>query len=244
MKLYLYCIFFLIFTHFGVTAQNGNAYYIKKAKGKDTISSLVDKASINNNTKSELSTIDKTLSDFQYILRFNLDFAEYDKVKNIDDNSFKSKFASAFSGFSGKVYFNRASKLIITSSDITGKVFLVKKSSDDIIWKLTKEKVIINGLTCYKANSTIFEEGRRGTKEIGVVAWYAPEINIPYGPDGYGGLPGLIIQLEKGNIVTSLKKIELFEKKIVIDIPKKGNFILEKDYNEYIKNLVLNRNKN
>ena len=213
MKCYAYYIIFFISIHFGAISQNGNAYYTKKTRGEDSLRSSNTYLKIDNNVKNALASVDNTLSSFKYILRFSSDLADYEKIKNIDDSSFKNKFSNAFSGFSGKVYFNRITKSIILSSDITGKVFFVTKKFNEIKWKLTKEKIIINDLTCYKATTTISEEGRRGIKKIDVIAWYTPEINIPYGPDGFGGLPGLIIQLEKGRIITSLQQIEFVEKK-------------------------------
>ena len=45
--------------------------------------------------------------------------------------------------------------------------------------------------------------------EFTIEAWYTPEIPMPYGPIGYGGLPGLILQLERSHVIFIAKEITL-----------------------------------
>jgi len=54
-------------------------------------------------------------------------------------------------------------------------------------WKLADETRIINTITCKKAEVRF--KGRNW------IAWYAPEIPLPYGPMKFSGLPGLIIKI-------------------------------------------------
>ncbi len=54
-------------------------------------------------------------------------------------------------------------------------------------WQLVNEESKISNLTCKKA--TINYKGRNWT------AWYSTEINLPYGPYKFGGLPGLIVKI-------------------------------------------------
>lgn len=59
-------------------------------------------------------------------------------------------------------------------------------------WQLTKGDSIINGLACKRAVCRY--AGRS------YIAWFAPSINLPYGPYLFGGLPGLIMCLcDKSN---------------------------------------------
>ncbi len=60
-------------------------------------------------------------------------------------------------------------------------------------WKLIDETRIINAITCKKAEVTF--KGRNW------IAWYSPEIPLPYGPYKFSGLPGLIVKIadDKGN---------------------------------------------
>ena len=61
---------------------------------------------------------------------------------------------------------------------------------EDVIkdWKLVNETQTINTFSCKKA--TLRYKGRDW------IAWYTPEIPLPYGPYKFTGLPGLVIKME------------------------------------------------
>ncbi|WP_429934135.1 GLPGLI family protein [Chryseobacterium sp. MIQD13] len=67
-------------------------------------------------------------------------------------------------------------------------------------WKLVNETKIINTINCKKAVVTF--KGRNW------IAWYSPEIPLPYGPYKFSGLPGLIIKItdDKGDYDFELVK--------------------------------------
>ena len=69
-----------------------------------------------------------------------------------------------------------------------------------------------------------------------VIAWYCPEIPYKFGPAGYGGLPGMILELQEKNNVFGAIKIELKAPLEKIQIPKKGIKISHQEYqNLFIK---------
>ena len=77
-------------------------------------------------------------------------------------------------------------------------------------WTITKETKEIDGYTCYKATSPLFTDGKKSEdSKLNVVAWFAPKIPVPYGPNGYGGLPGLILELQKYVSTIYVKSINL-----------------------------------
>ncbi len=67
-------------------------------------------------------------------------------------------------------------------------------------WKLIDESKVVSTITCKKAEVRF--KGRNW------IAWYAPEIPIPYGPMKFSGLPGLIIKItdDKGDYDFELVK--------------------------------------
>jgi len=67
-------------------------------------------------------------------------------------------------------------------------------------WKLVDETKVINTINCKKAEVTF--KGRNW------IAWYSPEIPLPYGPYKFSGLPGLIIKItdDKGDYDFELVK--------------------------------------
>ena len=85
---------------------------------------------------------------------------------------------------------------------------------------LTKE---INGLTCNEAFCSF--HGRD------YVAYYSPDIPLRYGPDVFGGLPGLIMELQDGNseYIWSLQDFEPCDYEHVITINRKDLKELSRD---------------
>ncbi|MDV6167520.1 GLPGLI family protein [Flavobacterium sp. DG1-102-2] len=64
---------------------------------------------------------------------------------------------------------------------------LVKDEYNNLKWDITGETKTIAGYACIKATTSF-----RGREWI---AWFAPEIPLPYGPWKLHGLPGLIIEV-------------------------------------------------
>ncbi len=79
-------------------------------------------------------------------------------------------------------------------SVLTYKVSVIKN------WKLINESKVINTINCKKAEVTF--KGRNW------LAWYSPEIPLPYGPYKFSGLPGLIVKItdDKGDYDFELVK--------------------------------------
>jgi GLPGLI family protein len=70
-------------------------------------------------------------------------------------------------------------------------------------------------------------------KEQVITAWYTPEIPVNQGPEGYWGLPGLILEVNDGKTVILCSKIVLNPKeKVVIKPVSKGKVISQKLFNE------------
>ena len=72
-------------------------------------------------------------------------------------------------------------------------------------------------------------------KEITITAWYTPEIPINQGPEGYWGLPGLILEVNDGKTVILCSKVVLNSKeKVEIKAPSNGKEISQKEYDETV----------
>ena len=66
-----------------------------------------------------------------------------------------------------------------------------------------------------------------------ITAWYTPEIPVNQGPEGYWGLPGLILEVNDGKTVILCSKIVLNPKeKVVIKPASKGKVISQKLFDE------------
>ena len=72
-------------------------------------------------------------------------------------------------------------------------------------------------------------------KEITITAWYTPEIPVSQGPEGYWGLPGLILEVNDGKTITLCSKVIMNSKdRVDIKASTKGKVISQKDYDETV----------
>lgn len=107
-------------------------------------------------------------------------------------------------------------------------------------WQLTRDTKTIQHLTCYKAIGQFTVTSDRAPKQSTLIAWYCPSIPNSFGPRGYGGLPGLILQLQAGNVSFSAKKIDLKQTIPSINLPKNGTVITKRAYLNQLKHQVKN----
>lgn len=232
-------IVFLIFFSLVSFAQlKGRAFYVK--------SSSHDFSSTNVSRGNEMNKLYKSVNgnieNMEFVLKFNDSLASYREIKKLDadESDTALRISKIFSGYSGPYYYELKNLKVIRKNG----EYLVESLLTDFEWVLSKDKLVINNLTCYKATTTLKLQGRKGEILRPVVAWYTTDINISAGPDGFGGLPGLIIQVETNNVVTTLRKIQFSNDRIDVEKPDKGKKITEKEYNSIMKELVENRRKN
>ncbi len=109
-------------------------------------------------------------------------------------------------------------------------------------WNITSESKKIENFICYKATQEItIINGTKNTDRSAKIlkktltAWFSPEIPYSFGPAGYGGLPGLIIELQDENKVFGLQKLEALPENTKINLPIKGKEISSTEYNLMLK---------
>lgn len=99
-------------------------------------------------------------------------------------------------------------------------------------WTVTGEKKIIEGYECLKATKNILLNNRL---PIQVTAWFTPEIPFPFGPKGYGGLPGLIVALDERGFYFYAKRIDFLDKRLTIEKPAKGTVVSPAEFHQLQK---------
>ncbi|MCH3881566.1 MULTISPECIES: GLPGLI family protein [Tenacibaculum] len=121
-------------------------------------------------------------------------------------------------------YQNSQKREAFYTKEIKGENYWVNHDFKMKDWKLTAGVKIIDGYTCYKAERKEFNN--RAGIDVFFTAWHTPEIPVPYGPIGNGGLPGLILQLHKHKaVIYTVNKITLNPKKTKVKSPKEGKKI-------------------
>jgi len=146
-------------------------------------------------------------------------------------------------GVSDILYKNILEKRMANKTELMGKVFLIKDNLEAYDWKLIGETKNIGNYTCYKAVYEIEEEDiqidmingglkeEKVTKKRTVVAWYTPDVPISNGPSNYGGLPGLILEVNDGDLTIVCSEIVLNPKEIKeINEPTKGKIVTRQKF--------------
>lgn len=141
-------------------------------------------------------------------------------------------YAKLFSSYKGMVYQDD----VYSYSEINGDPgnYLIKKDKK-IEWNLENETKEINGFVCYKATAVKKVVNSAGIFRFPIIAWYCPQIPLSYGPNGYGGLPGLILELQVRNILFGVKTIDLQpDKKIVVPKRKAYRIVTEQEFEDLL----------
>jgi len=180
------------------------------------------------------------MNNIEYSLIFNNSESYFKKNESMDSDDKSSnlakKLSNLFGASPGVYYSNLKNKKKIHQKNLASDLFLIESSTNNIPWVLSEETKKIGNYICNKATCIIFRETIRGLTQLNVSAWYTPLIPVSFGPAGYDGLPGLILELELGNIIFYAYKIDLSKREdIVINMPKKGIKVSEKEYSEIEK---------
>jgi len=186
---------------------------------------------------------------------FTLDFSKsesmYKEQQELDAPKSPSSNGDAMimivggDGGSDLLYKSILEKRMANKKDLMGKVFLIKDNLVSYDWELTGETKNIGNYTCYKAVFEKEEESieikmidgevkeEKGIKKRTIVAWYTTDIPISNGPKNYGGLPGLILEVNDGNETIMCSELVLNPSKTIdIKEPTKGKRVTRKKFNE------------
>ena len=72
-------------------------------------------------------------------------------------------------------------------------------------------------------------------EEETITAWYTPMIPVKHGPDDFGGLPGMILEVSTRNTTILCSKIVLNpNEEIIIEKPENGKKVTREEYSEIV----------
>lgn len=168
-------------------------------------------------------------------LRYTLEFnEEQSKFTTNPSMSKEDNTMARMSRPESDYYYDLSSNERYQKSNMIGKELLVEKAP--IKWAITKETKVINGYPCKKAEAIqIFytvdrETEELKTKEQPITAWFTTELPFSFGPEHYGGLPGLVLELNSQGNNFKVEKIKLKENKNKsIDFPDTDKAISEQE---------------
>lgn len=230
-------IFLLLLFHLTGLTQND--------KFIDNIEITYNKAYKNH--KDTTKTEPKILKNIEYKLICNRteSYFEYIPSMSIDGNNNTNERFIGKGGGKGIYYKNLKTKVKLKSTTIFDETFLITENFNEYNWKLLKESKKILDYICYKAIGTKTEYNAYLKKNITIkiIAWYAPSVSIPFGPAGYDGLPGIVLEAKNGSFHFIANEIKYSDKEhLKIKKPTDGIKISREEYNkksiEYIKQVL------
>lgn len=166
----------------------------------------------------------------QKVLYYNSEQALYEndkEAKNQDQNEFEQdgiKIRMEQNRSDEKVFLSFKNGTRVEQKDLMGRMFLIKDSIEKRKWKFTGRQKNILNMPCEEAVSAGAEDT--------LTAWYTTKIPVPGGPKEFGGLPGMILEINMGNNYTikakSIKEQAELAKKI--KEPTKGKVVTAAEY--------------
>lgn len=225
-------LFFLLFAGFGYLNSFSQDLKILYGISTEGLLNEEQKSKISPGTLEYFKKVQENFKHIEFVLKVKQDQAMFFRNEKMDNEGNKGVgIAASQASFFGTFYANSQTGETINEYDSYGPKYLITSKLDRLDWKIRKESKIVSGFKTFKA--TAKEEYNTGTeiKSWEITAWFAPEINKPFGPGGYGGLPGLILELKRGSKVYSVKSIKevvLIEEDV--EKPTKGKKVTRKEF--------------
>lgn len=255
MNKIIYAFVFLM--SFSINSQNfqGQAYY--KTQTAMDFGSWGDR--MTSEQKKMMKERMKPFLEPVFILTFDKTKSIYREEERLDaPGGSSSGWGRMMASSGGPVYKNIISKKALQSTEFMGKKFLISYDQEKLKWVMQKEQKMIGNYLCFKATAqiekpkTITSVWSKAEKENDtlksnvsdkenieystVTAWYTPQIPVSHGPAQYGGLPGLILELNTDKTVMLCTKVVMNpDKKIQISEPTKGEFVTRNEFDNIVE---------
>ncbi|WP_026753994.1 GLPGLI family protein [Sediminibacter sp. Hel_I_10] len=200
---------------------------------------------LNDAMKKQIYEQIKKQSQKTYFLSFNREESLYKQEEVLSTpKPSAGGITVTMSNGSDVRYKNIKEQRYTSANEIFGKAFLIKDSINPIEWKLVNETKNIGNYTCFKAeftknytDKTFTDDGKLEDveKEKTTTAWYTPQIPLSHGPEDFQGLPGLILEINDGELTLICSKIVLNpEKKVEVKEPSRGKEVSQSEYDAIV----------
>jgi GLPGLI family protein len=200
-----------------------------------------EQSSFENGIREQFPNFNKNVEELEFTLSFNKKKAVFETKNKLYTNSEATEMGKAFIQ-TGITLYQSKDSIFSKAYDFENKEYNLL-SFKKINWEIVNETKIINQFLCYKAVGVEETTNSKGVFKTNITAWFCPEIPYSFGPSGYGGLPGLIVELHNKRAVFGLNKItaEDLNKKRLSFIKIKKN-ITEQDFRNIINDFLKKQN--
>lgn len=229
MRKYIYLFFIVTSSHLISQNIKGVVEYtaaMNNSHREGFINKLKNNEDVPSHIKSEVMQLYVNAQPETYKLYFNDEesFFKHIQILNVDDGYNIGSKAGTSS------YFTYEDEVV--EYNILGYIL-----KHPLSWTITSENKTIGGFNCFKAKATEILMSRKGYNyEKDVVVWFAPELAVPFGPQNYSGLPGLVLEVNRDDYSIIATSIDLNPtEEIKIKRPKESKIISQEEANAYIK---------
>jgi len=187
-------------------------------------------------TRTMASMAAEAISDFEFQLLINDNESIFKQSKQLvrdDINPMLYELASGFCS-GNEVWYTKTDDLIKRIALLNTDPSIELTLDEKVQWEITNESKHIGEFKVLKATTT----RKLGSYLEEIEAWFAPKLPYSFGPLGYNGLPGLILEMHRGNVVFKLKEIQ--ENDVDIKLPKSSK---EMTFEKYFEMLDANMAK-
>ncbi len=122
------------------------------------------------------------------------------------------------------VFINFTDSSKIVQQQYAGQYYILNTKAENYSWNITNETKRMSGWHCIKA------ELKNDPK---IIAWFTLDIPLSYGPWGYYGLPGLIVQMQTPVYILHLNEVTSTDG-IELNPPSTGEAISQKDFDKLV----------
>lgn len=131
------------------------------------------------------------------------------------------------------IFYDMNTKKTVEQRELMGADYLIEQPADSgkVSWRLIEgETKTILGHACKKAVG-------KSPRGLDLEAWYAEDIPLSSGPAGMRDLPGLILMIDinKGEFITTAKEFQPLAKKSELKAPSKGKKVTNAEFAKIMK---------
>lgn len=221
-------IMFLLFSFIvSVGAQNkqvvscGTIKYEKKISIKKKLIASQDEDGDDSFWFENMIKNAPNYSSDQFVLQFRTNESLYRYDKKLDDNNFMMWGGDIAA--KNIVYKNFNTSVMRSEKQFYDLNYVLKDTIKHFDWKLTREFRDIAGFECRKATTIINDS-------LYVIAFYTDDIQCSSGPEGFSGLPGMILGIVMPRLYTTwfATSVDTYcDEKAILDKPMKGKVTSE-----------------
>ncbi len=215
--------------------QLNRAIYKQLVKEYDE--SKISNLGLDENQKQLLQAFMKIQSETQFELVFDKNESIYSKVETLELD--EGNQLQKMKNINNDIFYNNipSKEKIFNTSQFIQK-YNVILDYKTYVWQITNETKVVSGFKCFKALTTVLDSYnplKDRQLQLTHYAWFTPDLPYSFGPKGFDGLPGLVLEASENGRIFYVTSIEFDLKNAKpIEKPKASTTISSEEYDKMI----------